>query len=834
MRHPCALLAILFLSLVCTARVHAQGAGSVSGAVVDSATGKPLVSATVLLRDLGDTLGKPLGDITDASGRFTVERVPFGRRLALEVSYIGYARRRIEPLAVSAETPELRLGAITLAEMAIGTEEVSVTSKRPDVIVGADKTTYAVENNPTYTATSVSELLGQIPSVDVDQDGKISLRGDENVTIMMNDRPLSMPVEQRNKLLQSLPASVVKDIEVRTTPGAQFDARNRAGIINIVTRRTMSDLVGGNVNGGFDSRVSGNAGAGLYYNGDALNASLGGGFYRSANTSSSRSLRINYRDSVDYRNEGGARSSSTSGSYHGHGQVDYKFGAHDLASLSFSVNGWSSDYTSDGAYTFYDAGGAIVRRSFDTSSPGSGTGNDGGYNSASALLRHTFEGDHRISLDFTYDQNGYRGASRYTSTYFDAAGARDSLRSSERSTDYDRSTATYITSLDYDDPITTELKLSLGARNEINRLDNSTSVRVRDHESGELVIDTVQTSHYLPHNTIYAAYANVAYRPVEALGVQAGVRIEAATVSAEYASGATIVTRDYTNVFPSASISYTVADGHTITASYRRSVALPDIEALNPTRVRWSDFAESSGNPDLEPELTNSFELKYDTFWEGGNMVSVSPYYSTTSGNIESSEQLVDGVTRSSSANFNGSYSIGADASVSMRPWTWLNFRVGGDLYSKVNRGSEIPGDRYSAASGYNGNASINADVLDATTLSVTMYTSRPAAVGGSTSSGWNYWSLGLRQRLFDRKLTISLRVNDPFDLQKWENTYQTADFRSENSSKWSSRSIGLNLSYMFGTQPRMEEHHTEKTETKGSGGSAGGGGTGGGSGGGQ
>jgi hypothetical protein len=114
-------------------------------------------------------------------------------------------------------------------------------------------------------------------------------------------------------------------------------------------------------------------------------------------------------------------------------------------------------------------------------------------------------------------------------------------------------------------------------------------------------------------------------------------------------------------------------------------------------------------------------------------------------------------------------------------------------------------------------------------TLSLTSYSSKPATVGGSTTSGWNYWSVSLRQRLLDKKLTIQLRVNDPFNLQKWENVYESPDFRTEMSSKWSSRFVGLNISYSFGTQPRMEEHRQEKTETKGSSGS---GGSGGGSGG--
>jgi outer membrane receptor protein involved in Fe transport len=816
------LLALTVAPLIVPLIAQAQSTGTVSGIVRDGQTKGGLKSASVALRDPADSTAKPLGDLSDDAGAFTIERVPLDRPLRLEVSYVGYTKQVIENVVVTAARPTLALGEILMKPGSVEVEEIQVRAARPDVIVSADKTTYSVENNPTYTATTVSELLGQVPSIDVDPDGKVSLRGDDNVTIMMNDRPMTMPAEQRNKFLQSLPASMVKDIEVRTNPGAQFDAKNSGGIINIVTRRTMSDMIGGNVNAGVDSRVGGNGGAGLYYNGNELNASLSGGGSRGKNGGSSHNVRINYLDSIEQREVGDGISTSTSSSYYGFGQVDYKITASDLVSLSFNVNQWSSDYTSSGEHTFFNAGGGEVLRSFDTNSPGAGSGNSGGYSSASLLFKHTFDGDHKLSLDVGYNGHGYNGTSIYTNTYR-RNGVVDSLRSTARNSTFDRSNSTIITTLDYNNPLSQEVTLSVGAKNEINMLDNSTSVLNRDRTSGEFVVDSLQTNHYLPENMINALYTNVAYRPTEAFGIQAGVRVEHATVSADYASGAEIVTRDYTNIFPSGALSYNITEAHSLTLSYRRSVALPDIDALNPTRIRWSDFAENSGNPDLEPEFTNAFELRYNTFWDGGNMISATPYYSTTTGNIENSQRLVDGVSYTTSENFNGSYQLGSQASVSLRPWTWLNFRISGDVYQKVNRGSAVPGDIHSSGTGYNGSLSLNVDPLEGLTISLTGWSSKPALVGGSTTSGHNYWSFSVRQRLFEKKLTISLRVNDPFNLQKWENVYATDDFRTEMSSKWTSRFVSLNFSYTFGTQPRMETHKQEKTETKGSSGSSGG-----------
>jgi outer membrane receptor protein involved in Fe transport len=824
LRHRCR---SLFRSLLFTGAfllplpLQAQSAGRITGVVKDAATRAPLKAVTVMLRDPADSTVRSLGDLTDEKGTFSVEQVVIGRKYLLDVRYVGYEQHS-EDITLTAEKPDLNLGEILLRQESVEGKEIKVEGERNAVTVMVDKTVYAVENNPSYTATNVSELLGQIPSVQVDQDGKVSLRGNDNVTIMMNDRPLTMPAEQRNKFLQSLPASTVKDIEIRTNPGAQFDAKNQGGIINIVTRRSMSDMIGGNVNAGADSREALNGGAGLYYNGSTVNASLSGGVYHGPGHGSSSSLRLNYLDSAERRNEATGSSESVSNSQYGYGQVDYNFTGTDLASFSFNLNHWSSSYSSIGDHTFFDPNHLVTGTFYDTSAPNANNRNGGGYNNASFLLKHTFSQDHKLSLDVSYNSYGYSGGNIYSSTYFLADGQLDSIRSSSRTSTYDQSNATLITSLDYENPLSKAIKLSLGGKNEINSLDNNTSVSNLDRSSGEFMLDTLQTNHYLPRNAIYALYGNIAYMLFEGVNVQGGVRVERANVSAKYATGREIISRDYTNFFPSGSIAYNITEQQSLTLSYRRSIALPDVDALNPVKVKWSDLSFYSGNPDLEPEFTQSLELNYNTYWGMGNMVTVSPYYSTTSGNIESGQTLVNGATYSSYANFNGSYSIGSELSVAMRPLGWLNFRVAGDIYRKVNRGSGIPGDAYSAAGGYSGNGSLNADLLEGLTFSTNFFFNRPATVGENRQSGYMYWSCALRQKLLDNKLTVSLRLNDPLNLQKWQNIYSTPEFYTESTSRWSSRFIGLNISYNFGTTPRMETHRQAKSETKGSGGTGG------------
>ncbi|MEP7219066.1 MAG: carboxypeptidase regulatory-like domain-containing protein, partial [Bacteroidota bacterium] len=210
----------LFLSavlLLTPLMARAQATGTVSGIVRDAGTHAPMKGATAVLRDPSDSTRKPLGNLSNDKGMFSIDHAVIGRTYTLDVVYVGYERQIATGILLTADRPSLNVGEILLTQAPIDNGGVEVTSERQQVAVLADKTVYGVENNPSYTATNVSELLGQTPSVSVDQDGKVSLRGKENVTIMMNDRPLMMTGDALNKFLQSLPASTVKEIEIRAT-----------------------------------------------------------------------------------------------------------------------------------------------------------------------------------------------------------------------------------------------------------------------------------------------------------------------------------------------------------------------------------------------------------------------------------------------------------------------------------------------------------------------------------------------------------------------------------------------------------------------------------------
>ena len=349
--------------------------------------------------------------------------------------------------------------------------------------------------------------------------------------------------------------------------------------------------------------------------------------------------------------------------------------------------------------------------------------------------------------------------------------------------------------------------ISFGAKTEMNWVDRNTQVSDLEGLFGQYTPDTLRSNHYLPEATTYATYGNVSHRPFEALSLQFGLRLEYAPISATYKSGELVVDNTYLNLFPSGSAAYSFSEEESITLSYRRSVSLPDIESLNPLRVRWSEFWETAGNPDLRPEIMHRITVNYSKFWGEGNMWSLAPSFSTSKDDIQSSEEINDGITTSTSANFNGTDRIGGSASFRLVPLEWLNVDVSIDINTTVNRGGTVSGDFYSSGTGYSMHGSVTVDLTESLSWKVNGEYYKPATVGASVNGAYITIRSSLRQQLFDDKLTIIASVNDPFNAQTWRRSFDSPEFRTESTSRWQSRYVGLDITYSFGTTPEMEEH---------------------------
>jgi hypothetical protein len=217
----------------------APGAGgTIAGTVVDSATGEPLRVATVAIFSAIDST-MITGALTERDGGFSIAGLRPGSYYA-RISFLGYALRFVEGISISRGEPNVTLGRIELSPDAVKGQEVSVTARRDFMTVEIDRTSYKAADMPVAAGGNATDVLRNIPAIEVDVDGNVSLRGNQNVVVLLNGRTLSMSGDALTSFLQNLPANSIDRIEVIPNPSAKYDPEGMSGIINIVLKEQGS------------------------------------------------------------------------------------------------------------------------------------------------------------------------------------------------------------------------------------------------------------------------------------------------------------------------------------------------------------------------------------------------------------------------------------------------------------------------------------------------------------------------------------------------------------------------------------------------------------------
>ena len=227
-----------------------SGSGKVYGTVKDAETGTPVEFATVVLLTVDSTIAG--GGISDIEGKFSIESLPM-EKLFAKISFVGYDEFFTKPFVLSPSQPALNLGAVTINPTATVLGNVVVVGEKDDYVANIDKKIYDVSKNLSNVGGAATDLLANIPSVNVDIDGNVSLRGSDNVTIFIDGKPSSLTGDSQT-ILQSLPASVIERIEIVTNPSAKYEASGVAGIINIVTKKESMSGTNGNFQLGAGTR----------------------------------------------------------------------------------------------------------------------------------------------------------------------------------------------------------------------------------------------------------------------------------------------------------------------------------------------------------------------------------------------------------------------------------------------------------------------------------------------------------------------------------------------------------------------------------------------------
>ncbi len=763
--------------------------GSVFGSVIDALSKEPIPYANVVVRDGKDSILS--GGITDDKGKFEIRSIPEGNS-KVEIQFIGYEKITRE-VDVSRDNAKHDLSVISLSESTQQLEEVVVRGEISSVTQKIDRKVINVGKDLTATGTTASELLNNIQSVSVDQQtGEISLRGNENVKILVDGKPTNVSAAQ---LLRQIPSSSIKSIELITNPSAKYSPEGMSGIINIVLNKNANMGLNGNINGGISY------GKNLKYNG-ALDLNFKKGIVN---------LFANYGGNTGANQGGGQvlRSDNMSEQYFSNNGQNtshlFKVGA-DVYMNKFNT---LSLYTTQNLYKGLSTSNIdIYFEDIQDSQNTKDTEDDNYTGSYNLNFRHDFvKEDHNIEFDASYSMTGQMNEGIYSQTM-----NPDDLTSNYTDETRDDGNSTVI-NIDYTNPLTGNIKLEMGLEARLSNTDNfyqtdrhqfvydENNLKIPDGE-GWYETAPMGGSSFTYDRSIYSAYTNYGQQ-LGKLSMQLGVRVEQYDVNAVFNQSEESETyKDHKfTAYPSAFFTYAAGENNQFQLSYSRRVDRPGLDQVNPIRSNWSSpLMTFAGNPELTPQYTNSYEFNYTRKFNKGS-ATFGAFYRRINDNIiryTEVDPLDDNKVLITYNNAEGEDRYGFELSGSYRPTKWWNLNASADLYYQLMTGYAF--NEYVEVESFATNFRLNNTFKATENLSFQLFGQYR---GARKVIQWEFqprWMVntGVSYMVFNQKGTISLRVNDLFNTNRF--SFESINFYpSTGAFYWESRTVYLGYSHNFG-----------------------------------
>jgi outer membrane receptor protein involved in Fe transport len=782
------LLAFISTSLLAQAqggRSGGQGENpfKVSGILLDESTGQPLEYATIsLLKAADSTLVD--GVVTDDTGKFEITGRPGAYILKLQ--FISYQAKFIS-VSFNRENRVVDIGRVKLSPDSSILDEVVVTGNKSQMQLELDKRVFNVGEDLANIGSNASEIIDNLPSVSVDVEGNVSLRGSSNVRILVNDKPSGLVGLNNADGLRQLQGDLIERIEVVTNPSARYDAEGSAGIINIILKKERES--------GFNGSFTANTGY-PYNHGFSGNAN-----YRSGSFNLFGSYGIGYRE-----NPGGGFTNRTSFG----NDTTYTFIDNDRVrsgisnnfrlGTDFYINEKNiitasglvriSDEENTTEITYFDSDRDEVLYS-NTYRKDIETEDDDNYEYQMQYRRMMKGEGHELTAELQYrDNREVEKSSIDSANLF----TNSELVKYQRSINeqIDRNT---LIQVDYVYPFGKGKKFEAGYRGTIREIGSDYLVEEVDGQGGWAPLANF-SNEFNYNEDVHAAYS-IFENKMDKWGYQIGLRAEQTYISTYQRETDDSKKKDYLNFFPSAFLSYKLTKMQTVQASYSRRLSRPRFWYLNPF-FSFSDPRNlRAGNTDLNPEFTDSYEMGLLNNFNNSSLY-LGAYYRYTTGVIERVKTVYDesqNSTLSIPRNIGTENAYGIEANFNADPLKWLNINGNINFYRAITNGSyedlELNRDTYSSRFRLNSRVKLG---------KVDMQVSGNYRAPENTTQGKreNQYSidLGANMDVMKKNGTLTLSVRDLFNSRKYRGETITDDFIEMSEFQWRSRQIRLSFTY--------------------------------------
>ena len=686
-------LSLLLVAITFSAQTQnspSKGNGKITGVVTDATSKQPVEFATVALADLKSD--KPInGAVCDDKGKFVITKIPYGT-YRLIISFIGYENVTIENVIITDKKSSVDVGALKLSTGSKELDAVVVEGQRALIEEKVDRTVYNAENDQTTKGGDATDVLKRVPMLSVDMDGNVSLRGNQNIKVLINNKPSTISASSVADALKQIPADQIKTVEVITSPSAKYDAEGSAGIINIITKKNTLQGLTLNVDGSSGYRGS-NLGLNGSYRKGKMGFSLGGHgrasynvtgkFDNSQRTTSTSTAEqtLNLQSATTRRNDLGGNLQSS---------WDYDIDKNNSLTASVRYGSRNGNNYQDHLFTQ-----TFAPTFTSTSLKDVQTTDRSGTVDASLNYTHTFSKPQReFSLLGLYSRNNR------TNNFYNAFLDEGDLSILQRLKNLNASYNQEITiQADYQTPIGTTQLLEFGGKNISRQVASDYKYLFAPGANGEYVPNPKSSlSNVFNYNqNITAGYFSYTYSMKLGYSLKAGSRYEYTTINANFATEKSPTTiPSYGVLVPSINLSKKLKNSSTVKIAYNRRIQRPSIQFLNPNLQASNSLNATIGNPSLGPEYTNNYELSYSTFVKSTSL-SFSTFVRNTDNAIQSIRTVNSDTILTQYKNIGKEDAYGGSLFASVNISNKLTVNGGSDLYYAVLKNND-PNPLYTAS----------------------------------------------------------------------------------------------------------------------------------------
>lgn len=773
------LLLILFLLPI---TLVAQKA-TVKGIVFDDDKNQPLDLATIVLKKTGTTAVYK-GAKSGETGSFELKDIAYGA-YTISVSAIGKNPKEFENFNI--QTSVLDLGMIRLKSNAKQLKDVTVVAEKKDIEISADKKTFNVEKNATSAGGTAADVLRNVPSVNVDMDGNVSLRGKSNITILVDGKQNSMFENDPVTALQAMPASSIESIEVITNPSSKYDAQGMNGIINIILKKDRKS--------GYNGMLTLGAGVPFRLNGGInMNANVKKwNFFLNANGRTSRTWEETTSDRSNYTNNltFSSHTRNERRPLNGFVNAGFDYTINKKNKITFSQNLFNaamqgdSKTTIETEYNFETPISSTTRLNKYTGRPFSPTSN--------LQYKHFFKNPkEELNLELNFSKTRYIRSSTFQTRVYDSLQNLVSGFDQNNPVRGGNTNGTF--QVDYTKPLWKNGRIDLGFKNYVIKFkteNQPTKQFLNEPEYAEPLLK----NKFKYTQQVHSIYSNVANQYGNT-GIQVGLRAELFAYDGfayQYNLGAK---DNYISLFPTAFLSQKISSKEDITLNYARRVNRPNFFQLIPFLDVTNPQDTSQGNPELRPEFIHAVELGYANQYNKQSTFIASAYYQYTENLIQRYRRFnADGTTYSQNRNLNSAYTYGLEVTNKTNILSWWDATVNINVFRNILQGSNV--DQSLNRSGFGGFGKLNTSWRLKQDVSIQLtgnYFAQTVFAQGYVKPYGNV-DLAVKKSLFKKMLTVTLNANDIFNTIQTNTIYNLYPEYNQNVLRKNlTRTFGVNL----------------------------------------